>query len=173
MAAWSSGTAPAFTFFWQETDHADAIGRGCLSQWWSCRFEVDGTEYRSAEHWMMAAKARLFDDHHALKAVPAARHPADAKQAGRSIRGYDEHTWRQRRYDIVVTGNLAKFGQAPELARYLLGTEPTILVEASPRDLVWGIGLAADDPRAANPTLWRGQNLLGFALMDVRQRLAS
>ncbi len=89
------------------------------------------------------------------------------------MRGFDEGTWTARRWDLVVEGNVAKFGQDPALAAYLLGTGSRVLVEASPRDRVWGIGLAAGDERAADPARWRGLNLLGFALMEARRRLAN
>jgi ribA/ribD-fused uncharacterized protein len=147
------------------------IGASCLSQWWPAPFTVDGVAYATAEHWMMAAKARLFEDAAAERAVLAAAHPAEAKKAGRLVRGFDEATWRRERFRIVVEGSVHKFGAHPELQGYLLGTGERVLVEASPVDRVWGIGLAADDEAAADPERWRGPNLLGFALMEARERL--
>ena len=88
------------------------------------------------------------------------------------MRGFDEARWSAARREIVLLGNLKKFQQNPPLAKFLLSTGSCVLVEASPVDRVWGIGLAADDERAANPLQWRGENLLGFALMEVRDRLA-
>jgi ribA/ribD-fused uncharacterized protein len=99
--------------------------------------------------------------------------PGDVKACGRAIQGYDDELWGARRYGVVVEGNVAKFGQDPDLLSYLVSTAGRVLVEASPLDRVWGIGLAADDIRAARPAQWRGQNLLGFALMDARDQLAS
>jgi ribA/ribD-fused uncharacterized protein len=87
------------------------------------------------------------------------------------VRGFDEQRWAQQRFEVVVTGNLAKFSQHRDLRQFLLGTGGQVLAEASPRDRVWGIGLAADDPRAASPRTWPGLNLLGFALMEVRREL--
>ena len=87
------------------------------------------------------------------------------------MRAFDEATWVAHRYDIVLAGTLAKFGQHDDLRAYLLGTGERVLVEASPVDRVWGVGLAADDPRAEDPTRWRGLNLLGFALMAARDAL--
>lgn len=98
--------------------------------------------------------------------------PGAAKALGRAIRGYDEEVWAANRYGIVVEGNIAKFGQNPPLLAYLISTAGRILVEASPEDRVWGIGLAAVDGRVGQPSRWRGLNLLGFALMDARERLA-
>jgi ribA/ribD-fused uncharacterized protein len=158
--------------FWGHTPPGDgSIGRACLSQWYDAPFTVDGLTYPTAEHWMMAEKARLFGDDKGLAAVLAAPGPGQAKAAGRRVRGFDERAWKGARYDIVVAGNLAKFGQHTDLRDFLVATGSKVLVEASPHDLIWGIGLAADHPDVARPTAWRGLNLLGFALMDVREHL--
>lgn len=161
-----------FLCFWGHRGRADgAPSKACFSQWFPAPFEVDGVRYATAEHWMMAEKARLFADEAALAKVFAKDDPAAAKAAGRTVRGFDEAIWQRHRFGIVVAGNLAKFGQHPALAAFLAGTGDRVLVEASPVDAVWGIGLAADDPGAHDPDRWRGANLLGFALMDVRARL--
>ncbi|MDF9811992.1 NADAR family protein [Streptomyces sp. SPB162] len=160
--------------FWGHRPQRDgSAGAGCLSQWWPSPFTVDGVEYATAEHWMMAGKARIFGDAEAERAAVAAVHPKAAKSVGRTVRGFDEETWRRERFELVVEGGVAKFGQHPELYAYLLGTTGRVLVEASPLDRVWGIGLAADDERAGDPARWRGLNLLGFALMEARARLAA
>jgi len=101
----------------------------------------------------------------------SAKNPGEAKQLGRTIRGFSDKNWNNKKFDIVVKGNYAKFSQNPELATFLIGTGKRVLVEASPKDRVWGIGLPEDDPKAENPNLWRGMNLLGFALMAVRRQL--
>jgi hypothetical protein len=168
----AAGDRPKFLFFWGHRPARDgSVGPGCLSQWWPAPFTVDGVTYATAEHYMMAAKARLFGDGATAEKIVAATHPHEAKTLGRLVSGFAEQTWRAHRYGIVVAGNTAKFGQHPALAEFLRGTGDRVLVEASPLDLVWGIGLAADDERAATPSRWRGQNLLGFALMDVRAAL--
>lgn len=168
----SRGERVRFLHFWGHRPRRDgAIGAGCLSQWWPSPFTVDGVEYATAEHWMMAAKARLFDDPEAERAALDAANPALAKKAGRLVRGFDETVWKRERFGIVVAGSVQKFGQHPELRDYLLGTGERVLVEASPVDRIWGIGLAADDERADDPARWRGLNLLGFALMEARERL--
>jgi len=160
--------------FWGHTPkEGAAVGIWVLSQWWPCRFTVEGVEYASAEHWMMCDKARLFGDADAVAAILAAPTPAEAKNLGRLVRGFDDAHWNAARYEAVVRGNVFKFGQNPALREYLLGTANRVLVEASPRDLVWGIGLGAANERATNPRLWRGGNLLGFALMEARSRLAA
>lgn len=173
-AVLDSGATPKWLMFWGHRPEADgSVGKGCLSQWWPCSFTIDGVTYRSAEHWMMAGKARLFGDEDALAGILASRTPAQAKNIGRLVRGFEEDRWAETCFDLVVAGNVAKFGQDPSLRRYLLGTSARVLVEASPVDRIWGIGLAADDPRATDPRQWRGTNLLGFALMRARTRLAA
>lgn len=165
---------PKYLLFWGHQPPAGGgVGKGCLSQWWPAVFTVDGVSYPSAEHYMMAAKARLSGDAEAAEKILAAPHPGAAKALGRQVRGFDEQRWAQHRFDVVVTGNMAKFGQHPELGAFLAGTGTRVLVEASPQDRVWGIGLAADDERAASPGRWRGLNLLGFALMEVRHQLGA
>ena len=121
---------------------------------------------------MMAEKARLFADDTTLAQVLAASTPNDAKSLGRRVAGYDDARWGEHRFGAVVKGNLAKFSQSNKLREFLVGTGSAVLVEASPVDAIWGIGMAADDPRASDPRQWTGLNLLGFALMAVRDRLA-
>jgi ribA/ribD-fused uncharacterized protein len=161
-----------YVFFWGHTPAAGGtVGPHVLSQWWPATFTVDGCEYTSAEQFMMASKARLFGDEEALGQILEARHPREAKMFGRMVRGYDDHVWDTNRFGIVVTGSVAKFGQNQPLRRYLIATAGRVLVEASPRDAIWGIGLALTDPDAGRPSAWRGRNLLGFALMEARRRL--
>lgn len=170
----AAGARPKWLMFWGHRPQRDgSIGPGALSQWWPSPFTVDGVRYAGAEHWMMAGKARLFGDEASLAAILAARSPAEAKKLGRLVRGFDEGRWAAERFELVVAGNTAKFGQEPALRAYLLGTANRVLVEASPRDRVWGIGLAASDGRATDPSRWPGRNLLGFALMEARARLAA
>jgi ribA/ribD-fused uncharacterized protein len=142
-----------------------------LSQWHSRPFESDGTLYRTAEHWMMAEKARLFGDEEIRLRALKCHTPREAKSLGRSVRNFDENVWLENRYRIVLAGSIAKFSAHPDLRAFLLNTGNRILVEASPYDLVWGAGVASDDPRVSDPHLWPGENLLGFALMDARDAL--
>jgi ribA/ribD-fused uncharacterized protein len=120
---------------------------------------------------MMWRKAMLFDDPATARDILAVAHPRQAKALGRRVTGFDDRVWDEHRFDVVVEGNLAKFGQHPELGAVLLNTGDRVLVEASPLDRVWGIGLSRDDPAAPDPARWRGLNLLGFALMRVRAAL--
>ncbi|MFT3775277.1 MAG: NADAR family protein [Minicystis sp.] len=167
------GLQPKFIFFWGHTGKDPAQpGQECMSQWYPAPFTIDGVRYATAEHYMMAEKARLFGDEEAAQRVLAASHPSEVKNAGRAVRNFDDALWTERRFGIVVAGNRAKFGQNPALGRYLADTRGRILVEASPTDTIWGIGLAAKDSSAPDPLAWRGLNLLGFALMVVRAELA-
>lgn len=167
-----AGGQPKYLMFWgHQPSPAGGVGKGCLSQWWPAAFTVDGASYPSAEHYMMAAKARLSGDAETAEQILAAPHPGAAKALGRRVRGFDEQRWAEQRFDVVVAGNMAKFGQHQDLRDFLVGTGGRVLVEASPLDRIWGIGLAADDDRAVSPECWLGLNLLGFALMEVRHQL--
>ncbi|MFF7358028.1 MULTISPECIES: NADAR family protein [Streptomyces] len=168
-----AGARIRYLHFWGHRPRPDGrIGASCLSQWWPSPFVADGVEYATAEHWMMAGKARLFGDAEAERRVLAAEHPAQVKKEGRLVRGFDEAVWERERFRIVVEGSVHKFAADDDLRAFLLGTGDRVLVEASPLDRVWGIGLAADDEAASDPERWRGPNLLGFALMEARERLA-
>ena len=120
---------------------------------------------------MMAEKARLFNDTVMVARILEAASPAEAKKLGREIHDFKDELWEERKIEIVVAGNLHKFSQHKTLAKFLLATADRILVEASPVDTRWGIGLAAEAADAENPACWQGPNLLGFALMNVRDQL--
>ncbi len=173
-----AGVELAFLHFWEHASSGDgAAGPWCLSQWWPAPFTVNGPPssagrmFATAEHYMMWRKARLFDDDAVAAAVLETTDPARAKALGREVASFSTQRWAQHRFDAVVAGNLAKFGQNPDLRRYLLGTGDQVLVEASPEDEFWGIGLAADHPDAFSPSRRPGTNLLGFALIQVRAAL--
>ena len=167
-----AGVKIKYLHFWGHRARADGqLGASCLSQWWPSPFTVDGVEYGTAEHWMMARKAQLFGDAEAERRVLAAEHPSLAKKEGRLVRGFDDTVWERERFAIVVEGSVHKFAAGADLRDFLLRTGDRVLVEASPVDRVWGIGLAADDDAALDPERWRGPNLLGFALMEARERL--
>ncbi len=169
----SKDTRIKYLHFWGNKPQKDgSIGAGCLSQWWGGHtFREAGLYFTTAEHYMMAGKAKLFNDEANLAKILQASSPAEAKKWGREVRGFDNKLWNQHRTEIVIAGNYLKFSQNEALKSYLLGTQDRVLVEASPVDQIWGIGLAKDDPRAHEPYAWRGKNLLGFCLMEVRDRL--
>lgn len=159
------------TFWGHRPARPGAVDQSCLSQWYPAAFEVDGHRFRTAEHFMMAHKAWLFGDERSAARILEARSPALAKDLGRRVSGFDDATWTQHRYDVVRRAGEAKFAAHPELAAYLAGTRHRVLVEASPVDRIWGVGLASDDERIDTPSRWRGLNLLGFALMEARAAL--
>ncbi|XVQ12700.1 NADAR family protein [Spirillospora sp. CA-255316] len=162
------GELPEFVLFW-----GGKQAKGCLSQWHPSPFEADGVAYPTAEHYMMAEKARLFGDTAAVEKILATTDPGRAKALGRRVANFDEDTWVRERYGIVVRGNVAKFGAHPRLRDFLFSTTGKVLVEASPLDTIWGIGFDEHRPEAQRPSEWRGLNLLGFALMDAREALTS
>jgi ribA/ribD-fused uncharacterized protein len=165
----SSGAHFRYRFFWGHAARADGrLSDSVFSQWWPCCFEVDGQPYATAEQFMMAGKARLFGDAEALAEILAESNPAACKALGRKVRGFDEAAWKGARFELVTRGNAAKFGQDGALRDYLLATGDEILVEASPRDRIWGIGLGRNHEHARDPRTWRGGNLLGFALVRTR-----
>ncbi|MEW7278858.1 NADAR family protein [Aquimarina sp. 2201CG1-2-11] len=168
----NKGKSIKYLFFWGHTPNKDgSIGKNCFSQWWKSAFEVEGILYKTAEHWMMAEKARIFDDNEVFEQIIACNHLMEAKQFGRKVKNFDPVIWDQHKYEIVKQGNLHKFSQHQDLKEFLLNTKKRVLVEASPRDRIWGIGMSQDNEKAQNPNLWRGQNLLGFVLMEVRDEL--
>ena len=161
-----------FLFFWGHQPSKDGtITKTCFSQWWESAFVVEGIEYNSAEHWMMAKKALLFNDETIFEKIIEVKSPAEAKKLGREVQNYNDEIWLQNRYQIVKEGNFHKFSQHYDLKEFLLNTKDRILAEASPVDAVWGIGMASDHQNINNPKKWRGLNLLGFALMEVRDVL--
>lgn len=168
----AAGATFDYLLFYGHTPRDDGeVGAECLSQWYGAGFEVAGVHYSTAEHFMMAGKARLFGDGEMLAEILAASGPADAKKLGRKVRDFDDRAWKEARFGIVVEASVAKFGQNPALGGFLLGTGDQVLVEAAPRDRIWGIGMGRNNPAARDPNAWRGQNLLGFALMEARTRL--
>jgi len=161
-----------FLFFWGHNKKPqEVVGKFCFSQWFELPFTVDGITYKTAEHWMMANKALLFGDQKNHDKIIKANRPGEVKELGRMVWNFDELIWKDYRYQIVVSGNIHKFNQHPEFAQYLINTGNRILVEASPVDIIWGVGLAQDNEHINDPNNWRGLNLLGFALMEVRDFL--
>jgi len=166
------GESLKFLFFWgHQNKQGEQLGLFCFSQWCELPFIVDGITYRTAEHWMMANKALLFDDLKTYEKILQAKSPGAAKELGRQVLGFDDQVWLAKRYDIVVTGNIHKFNQHTEFANFLINTNDRVLVEASPVDKIWGIGLSKNAEQIDNPYFWNGQNLLGFALMEARDFL--
>lgn len=174
IALEASGTILKYVFFWGHTPDRDGtITKACFSQWWETPFVVGGFRYQTAEHYMMAAKARLFGDMETFHKILDSTHPKQAKDLGRGVASFNERIWLEHRFEIVIAANEAKFRQNSMLSDFLISTGDRVLVEASPVDKIWGIGLAASDANACSPQNWQGLNLLGFALMEVRERIRS
>ena len=168
----NTGKSVKYLFFWGHQPSKDGmVTKSCFSQWWLADFIVDNITYKSAEHYMMAEKARLFDQYEMREKIIETKSPAAAKKLGRQVEKFNVNTWEENRFEIVKKANFYKFSQHPELKEFLLQTKKRILVEASPVDSIWGNGLPFDHDNASNPKKWRGLNLLGFALMGVRDEL--
>ena len=158
-----------FLFFWgHQPLKNNEIGKSCFSQWFVRAFENEGIVYKTAEHWMMAEKARLFNDEEVLAKILKSKSAVEVKKYGRQIRNFDKSIWDENKFEIVKKGNFLKFNQNKDLFNFLINTKESVLVEASPVDAIWGIGMASDDKDANTPSKWKGLNLLGYALMEVR-----
>lgn len=166
-----AGKKIKYIYFWGHKSKGNDIAKSCFSQWYPAPFILDNVRYASAEHYMMAEKAKLFNDIEVRKRIITASNPGSAKALGREVKGFDQAIWEQHRMDIVIRANIAKFSQNEELGKFLISTGNRVLVEASPVDKIWGVGLSEQDKEINNPLLWNGLNLLGFALMKVRSVL--
>ncbi|MEH0153103.1 NADAR family protein [Limibacter armeniacum] len=167
------GESVEYLFFWGHSKGKKEIGNFIFSQWFESPFTVEGITYKTAEHWMMAKKAELFDNHDLIDQIINAGHPQEAKKLGRKVTGFDKDVWDKHCFEIVKQGNIHKFSQHEAMKAYLLSTKDKVIVEASPYDNIWGIGLAKTAPNIENPHTWKGLNLLGFALMAARDFLNS
>ena len=152
-----------FTFFWQN--------RSPFSNWYPSIFTHNGITFSRGEQYMMYRKAMMFGDVNIAQAILLTGNPKEQKDLGRMVANYDDAVWSDKRVEVMVDGLFEKFNQNPIPKEALLNTGDTIIVEASPYDRVWGIGLTEDDPRAIDQTQWRGQNLLGITLMKVRDAI--
>jgi ribA/ribD-fused uncharacterized protein len=169
-----AGSRPKYVFFWGHTRaDTNTVGKECLSQWYPAPFDAYGHHFPTAEHFMMYRKAVLFEDDVTASKILQATTPNAVKALGRTVKDFDEALWQSHRFAVVAEGSILKFTANALPREFLLSTKERILVEASPTDLVWGIGLTAEDKHAQNPLRWRGLNLLGFALMLARSELRS
>jgi ribA/ribD-fused uncharacterized protein len=163
----AAGRSFEYRPFFGHTPRDDGqLSDACFSQWWMGHpFVVGGTRFATAEHFMMAAKARTFGDEETRARILAASEPGAVKALGRLVRDFDEDAWEAVRFDVVTDASVQKFDSVP-LRGKLLATGDAILVEAAPRDTIWGVGVGRE--RAVDPSAWRGLNLLGFALVRAR-----
>lgn len=165
------GDLPRMNPFYGHYQKGKDIDNSCLSQWFPSKFVSNGKLYNCMEQYMMSSKARLFNDLETEKEIMKANHPKICKSLGRRVKNFNEQKWDENKYKIIIEGNIRKFLAKEELTYFLLGTCTMVLIEASPYDKIWGIGLNKEHPFVNKPSQWLGQNLLGFALMEVREYL--
>jgi ribA/ribD-fused uncharacterized protein len=144
---------------------------GPFSQWARSPFVIDGVTFNTCEQWMMWNKAQVFGDIDAAYRILATDDPAEQKRIGRQVKNFDDNVWMKLAYPIVVAGNRAKFTQNPAFNEALKKTCGQLLVEASPVDRRWGIGMREGERGIENPANWKGDNLLGKAITEVRHEL--
>lgn len=152
--------------------HNPEESNGYLSNWYLSKFEVNGRMFSSMEQYMMYEKAQTFGDQEIAEKIMETDEAGKIKRLGRAVKNYQETIWNGVRQIRIYEGLLAKFGQNQELLKKLLDTNDAILAECAVRDLVWGIGLSMKDEKRFDLKEWKGQNLLGYALMEVRRKLA-
>ena len=153
--------------------HNPSEDYGFLSNWYLSDFQIDGITFTSMEQYMMYKKAVCFKDENIAKQILEEKNVAKIKELGRLVSGYDEHIWNGVRQIIIYEGLFAKFSQNESLRSKLLDTKYSTLVECAVKDRICGIGLSMTDPKRLMLAKWQGQNLLGYALMLVRDRLKS
>lgn len=146
---------------------------GIFSQWYPSDFEYDGTIFSSAEQFMMFYKAIFFKDHEIAAKILKETHPKVQKKLGRQVKNFDIEAWARVAKSIVYVGSEEKYTQNPKLCKELTATYPLTLVEASPHDKIWGIGLGENDPDALDETKWKGTNWLGVVLTHLRDNIMS
>ena len=156
----------------RETDSLYLFWKHEFGQWTLRTItDPDGLSYNCCEQYMMYKKARLFGDEATAKRILEEPDPANQQKLGRQVSGFDARQWDNHKVGIVWYGNYLKFSQHQDLRMRLLATGNKILAEASPYDLIWGIGYRAKDEKALDLAEWRGQNFLGQVLMSVRSAL--
>lgn len=168
----NAGKKRDIIYFWGHRPKDGAYSKEVFSQWYLADFYVGHQKYCCMEQYMMSKKAQLFGDEEIEKQIMGAQTQNEIKSLGRKVKNFEESVWNEFKSLIVMTGNYYKFAQLPKLRKYLLSTGDALLVEASPYDTIWGIGMSADEAKNCDITKWRGSNLLGFALMTVRDELA-
>lgn len=144
---------------------------GYLSNWYMSPFSVSGQNFTSMEQYMMYHKAICFHDHDIAEKILATDDVAKIKKYGRMVSNYNENYWNGVRQLIVYEGLYAKFSQNESIRQQLLATGDAILAECAVKDKIWGIGLSMTDLKRFDMNSWKGQNLLGYSLMMVRDRI--
>lgn len=152
-----------YVFFWG----------GVFSQWHTAPMNIDGIEFVTCEQYMMYQKAVFFGDQEIADRILKTDSPKEQKELGRMVKNFNKNRWDNVGFNFVYRGNYAKFSQNDDLYDELMNTDNRILVEASPSDQIWGIGMAEHEKGIENPKNWKGQNLLGFAITLVKHQLKS
>lgn len=158
-----------YLFFWKP--NKNLTNETCFSQWQPSLFEIDGVVYNCAEQYMMSQKAKLFKDEYIYDLVMDSIKPQDMIKLGRKVKNFNESIWDKNKYSIIFDANYNKFSQNEKMKKFLLSTNDKVIVEASPYDKVWGVGMDSNNRKIYNPNNWRGENLLGFIIMEVRDLL--
>lgn len=153
------------------TDKGVYFWSGIYSQWHKSDFTIDGNKFTTAEQYMMYKKALLFEDEEVANAIMRTNNPREQKALGRKVRNFNTDTWNKVCREYVYEANYAKFTQNPQMLDELFRTGKKLIVEASPKDIIWGIGLHYDDERIHDKSQWKGKNWLGEAIMRVREQL--
>jgi ribA/ribD-fused uncharacterized protein len=149
-------------YFFYETKHP-------FSQWNKTEFKIENLTFSSAEQYMMYRKAKLFNDNEVAEKIMSTKNVREQKSLGREVKNFDLEIWNQNALDIVYRGNKAKFEQNAEYLNLLLSTKGKTIVEASPYDKVWGIGMTSENNDSENVLKWKGTNWLGIVLTELRQ----
>lgn len=168
----NAGKKRDIIYFWGHREKQGKLGKEIFSQWYKAEFGENQFTYCCMEQYMMAKKAKLFGDSETEQKIMSATEQGEIKSLGRKVRNFDENVWNEFKSLIVMTGNYYKFLQLAKLRKVLLSTKDAILVEASPYDQIWGIGMSETEAANSDISMWRGSNLLGFALMTVRDEIA-
>ena len=151
--------------------HSPDEKNGYLSNWYKSNFVINGIEFSSMEQFMMYSKAVCFSDDVIAKRILKIDDVAWIKELGRQVSGYNDNVWNGMRQIIIYEGLYAKFSQNNILKERLKGTKDAILAECAVQDRIWGIGLSMKDPKRFDMAQWKGQNLLGYTLMMVRDKI--
>ena len=153
---YNSGEKIDYVMFWENLEDPGKVTKSCLSNWYECSFYVGGTKFFTTEQYMMAQKALLFGDKTIYDEIMKAHDPKTFKSLGKEVRHFNPTFWDENK-----------------LKEFILSTKDAVLVEASPLDKIWGIGLNRENKDSQNPNLWKGENNLGFTLMEVRDAIKS